>query len=116
MNNDQKTEFFAEHKLRLEQQLADLQTLNESGAEATRPVALDQSRVGRLSRMDALQGQQMAAETARRRSAEIQRIKAALARIERDEYGYCLRCEEDIEEKRLESNPAVTLCIRCARG
>lgn len=102
-------------KLRLEEMLADLKVQNEAGADARRPVTLDQSKVGRLSRMDAMQGQQMAAETARRRNQEIDRIKAALQRIERDEYGCCLRCEEDIAEKRLESDPAATLCIQCAR-
>ncbi len=106
----------ARFKLQLEKQLTDLQALNEAGAEAARPVILDQSRVGRLSRMDAMQGQQMAAETVRRRKEEIQRVRAALSRIERDEYGYCLRCDEDIDEKRLESNPSAPLCIKCARG
>ncbi|MCP4678008.1 MAG: TraR/DksA family transcriptional regulator [Deltaproteobacteria bacterium] len=116
MNEEPEETIFVRFKLLLEKQLAELQVLNEVGAEAARPVTLDQSRVGRLSRMDAMQGQQMAAETVRRRTEEIQRIRAALSRIERDEYGYCLRCEEDIDEKRLESNPSATLCIKCARG
>ncbi len=116
MNEESNEPGFAKHKLRLEKLLTDLLAFNEAGAEAARPVTLDQSRVGRLSRMDAMQGQQMAAETVRRRTEEIQRIRAALSRIEKDEYGYCLRCEEDIDEKRLESNPSAPLCIRCARG
>ena len=99
----------------LEERLVDLRLQNETSVEARRPVTLDQSKVGRLSRMDALQGQQMAEETARRRSLEMNRIQAALSRIERDEYGYCLRCEEDIAEKRLEFDAAATLCIKCAR-
>ncbi len=109
---DIDTGFFREQ---LERRLEELTELCESSADASKPVALDQSKVGRLSRMDALQGQAMAVETARRREAEIARIKAALARIDSDEYGYCLRCEEDIPQKRLASDPSATLCVECAR-
>jgi RNA polymerase-binding transcription factor len=116
MNEKLEDTPFQEFKLSLKAKLAELQELNKSGEESRRPVILDQSTVGRLSRMDALQGQQMAAETARRRTLEMQRIRAALLRIEKEEYGYCLRCEEDIAKKRLETDPAATLCIQCARG
>jgi len=82
--------------------------------EAANVVELDQSKVGRLSRMDALQAQAMSLETKRRRQLELTKIKSALLRIENDEYGYCLRCDDEIPEKRLEIDPAVTLCITCA--
>lgn len=78
------------------------------------PVELDQSRVGRLSRMDALQGQAMAQETERRRNVELQRIDAALARLDTDDYGYCLTCGEEISKKRMELDPAAAVCIDCA--
>ena len=35
-------------------------------------------------------------------------------RIEDDDYGYCLDCGEEIAEKRLEHDPSVTHCIKCA--
>ena len=60
---------------------------NEAAREDSRPVALDQGAVGRLSRMDALQGQAMAVETQRRRDRELQRIEAALTRLDEGEYG-----------------------------
>ena len=81
-----------------------------------KPVTLDQSMVGRLSRMDALQNQAMALEAERRRGVEVQRIDAALARIEEGEFGYCAVCGEDIEPKRLDHDPTVPSCIACARG
>lgn len=77
-------------------------------------VVLDQTTVGRLSRMDALQNQAMQLETERRREIEIKRIDAALKRIEDDEFGYCVSCDEEIEKKRLESDPATPLCVDCA--
>lgn len=85
------------------------------GSEQARSVvALDQTSVGRLSRMDAMQGQAMAQATQRRRQVEMQRISAALKRIEEDEYGWCIDCGDEIAAKRLEFDPTATLCIACA--
>jgi len=86
----------------------------KTGKAATETVELDQARVGRLSRMDAMQGQAMAIETDRRRQIELQRIAAALERLGNEEYGYCLSCEELISGKRLTVDPTATLCINCA--
>jgi DnaK suppressor protein len=80
-----------------------------------RPVQLDQTRIGRLSRMDALQDQAMAIELERRREVELARIDAALERLANDEYGHCVTCGEAIEPRRLELDPATPLCLACAR-
>ena len=61
-----------------------------------------------------MQGQAMALETKRRNELELKRIDSALERIKTGDYGYCLRCDEEISEKRLEVNPTATLCIECA--
>jgi DnaK suppressor protein len=93
---------------------AELRALKDASAEGSSTVELDQTKVGRLSRMDALQGQQMALATARRRDAELQRIDAALQRIADGDYGWCLRCDQAIAPKRLELDPAAPYCIGCA--
>ena len=95
---------------------AELEKLSSSSAEARDTVTLDQQSVGRLSRMDALQQQAMAQATERHRTSDITRIDAALRRIDEDDYGYCLDCGKEIPEKRLEIDPAVALCVRCAGG
>ncbi len=79
------------------------------------PVMLDQSRVGRLSRMDALQVQAMAQAQERRRRAERQRIEVALERLADGTWGLCTECGEAIAGARLDFDPTVALCIRCAR-
>ena len=91
-----------------------LMALEQTGAEAAAVVELDQTRVGRLSRMDALQGQAMSQERARRRELQLHKIASALKRIETDDYGYCTECGEDIAFRRLLFDPATTLCIDCA--
>ncbi|MGB0910248.1 MAG: TraR/DksA family transcriptional regulator, partial [Nitrospirales bacterium] len=61
-----------------------------------------------------LQGQAMAKESQQRRNLQKQRIKTALTRIEKESFGLCVRCEEEIHPKRLEFDPTVLLCISCA--
>ena len=85
-----------------------------SGSDSAAAIELDQARVGRLSRMDALQAQQMAKASSRRRHAERGRIAAALRRIDDSEYGYCLSCGEMIPVPRLKIDPAATQCVGCA--
>ena len=87
----------------------------ESAAGDSAPVTLDQQSVGRLSRMDAMQMQAMAQETARRRRRELARIDAALALVEDGEFGWCAKCGEAIPEARLEIDPATPFCVDCAR-
>ena len=107
----------AEHFRRLLLELEqDLLALEQTGDEAAKTVELDQSRVGRLSRMDALQNQAMQLETERRREVELARIDAALERMESDDFGYCVSCGEAIGKKRLEMDPSTPLCIDCAKA
>jgi DnaK suppressor protein len=93
----------------------ELQELSGISAEARGAVELDQASVGRLSRMDAIQQQQMALASERSRSHEIERIKAALARMEDDEYGYCITCGDQIPEARLRFDPSIATCVGCAK-
>lgn len=101
-------------KKRLMERQHEIEALAAATSEAARPVEADQQRVGRLSRIDALQSQAMAKETERRRSVELRRIAAALTRIEEGEYGYCVACDEEIPLKRLEQDPATPVCVECA--
>ena len=100
---------------RLLDRAAALEAEDRAGAEAQAVVDLDQTSVGRLSRMDALQRQAMAQATARRRAAERARIEAALRRIDSGEYGYCTDCGEEIGAERLAADPAVARCADCVR-
>ena len=78
-------------------------------------VELDQTRVGRLSRMDAIQVQQMELALSRRQQDELSAVKRALKRLDDGEYGICFECGEDIDPRRLKIDPIATLCISCAQ-
>jgi len=95
-------------------QKAELLYLEESARDSTRPVELDQTTVGRLSRMDAIQGQQMALETSRRRLQQLARIENTLLSMDSSDYGDCRICGEEIDPRRLAIDPTNTLCIKCA--
>lgn len=101
-------------KRRLIEQRDALLDVTESSKEAAQTVELDQTRVGRVSRMDALQAQAMAKESNRRRQIALQRIDGALRRIDDGDYGYCTACDEPIAANRLEVEPGALLCIDCA--
>lgn len=94
---------------------AEIEALADENDKARAVVALDQQSVGRLARMDALQGQAMAQATARRRRAELVRITAALRRIDEDDYGWCSGCGEAIAPRRLDLDPTLATCADCAR-
>ncbi|WP_286831364.1 MULTISPECIES: TraR/DksA family transcriptional regulator [Kordiimonas] len=110
--NEKKSSYWSGKLLRLRQEL---ENLDKEALEGRQAVELDQSRVGRLSRMDALQGQAMNNAIAERRRATLARIEAALARLEEDEFGYCTLCGEEIAEKRLELDPTVCTCTACIK-
>lgn len=92
-----------------------LQSRRDS-AEDVKPVVLDQTTVGRVSRVDALQIQHMALATARRREQRLSLVEAALKRIETGDYSFCVDCDEAIDERRLTVDPTAPRCIRCAQN
>ena len=104
----------ADWRARLLSLRSELEDVGESGAAASAVVELDQAKVGRLSRMDAMQAQAMAQASQQRREQTLRRIDAALKRLDEDEFGVCLECDEPINPKRLEFDPTVELCITCA--
>ncbi|MBL1320740.1 MAG: TraR/DksA C4-type zinc finger protein [Methylophaga sp.] len=89
-------------------------TSQQMAQSATETVELDQSSVGRVSRMDAMQSQSMAVETTRLRQQQLRKISTALALIASGDYGYCSVCDDEINHQRLEIDPASTMCVPCA--
>ena len=102
--------------LRLKKMRGNIKRISEVSEVSRQPVELDQTSVGRLSRMDALQSQAMQLETERRRILEIKRIDSALQRIYDEEFGFSSSCGYEIEIKRLENDPTTPICIDCAQS
>ncbi|MCL4796065.1 MAG: TraR/DksA C4-type zinc finger protein [Bryobacteraceae bacterium] len=109
MTPEQSSEFRA----LLETTRDELSASLEATADEAAPVSPDSS-IGRLTRQDAMQAQQMALALRRRNQVRLRQIEAALERLARGEYGVCLRCEEEIALARLRVHPEAPFCVKCA--
>jgi DnaK suppressor protein len=106
-------EQLAEVRAELESELARLDKTRESSREAAQPVALDQTSVGRVSRIDALQNQQMSKDLHSRSEARRAQIVDALERMDAGSYGRCARCGQEIPYGRLLVFPEARHCATC---
>jgi DnaK suppressor protein len=98
----------------IERRLGDLKLLIERlrSADAS-AVVLDQTSVGRLSRMDALQ--QVAMSTGYQTSLlrDRRRLGAALARLDGGTFGLCCKCANEVPQDRLELDLGAPFCAAC---
>ncbi len=90
----------------------ELSTLISATAEDAAPVDLNLP-IGRLSRMDAMQQQQMSKATRGGYERRLAQVKQALMLVEEGEYGYCRQCAEPVGYKRLAVRPEAPFCIGC---
>jgi DnaK suppressor protein len=81
-------------------------------AESAEPPSLDEE-IGRLTRMDALQQQQMALHARRRLETQLAQIRGALARVDEGAFGRCALCGEPVDARRLEMVPETPFCVGC---
>ncbi|TVQ94739.1 MAG: TraR/DksA family transcriptional regulator [Deltaproteobacteria bacterium] len=81
----------------------------------TQTVALGTEQ-GRLSRMDAMQQQQMALAEKAMLERRLDAVRRALSRVDDGSFGYCTRCDEPIALRRLRVVPESPLCMACLRS
>lgn len=109
LTNDERVEIRA----LLEELAAELEERMKSAGDQADPVQLDEP-IGRLSRMDAIQSQQMAQAGLSRELQQLMRVKHALQQIDDESFGSCESCKRPIGIDRLRFQPEVLLCVRCA--
>ena len=97
----------------LEALAEEVNTFLKKSKDASEAVELDTS-IGRLSRMEAMQDQQMALELRRRKKRQLARVNNALRRLDEGAYGLCELCGGSISEERLEAFPDMMTCVNCA--
>ena len=97
----------------LKDQRQQLNAQLKNSETSSQPVTLDQQSVGRVSRFDAIQQQQMAKANRQQDTLVLKAINASLVRVKNDEYGYCLECAEPIGFARLQVQPHAGLCLAC---
>lgn len=109
LSSDQRSDLEAE----LRRQLERLQKSMKITDEALRTVELDQTAVGRLSRMDSLQNQALSAGLREREAARLAQILDALERLKDGSYGACTSCGSPIPFERLFVFPEAPECAAC---
>lgn len=107
-------EKFLKFRQLLDANLHEVESAMAQADAAAGTVILDQSSVGRLSRMDAMQQQAMAAEIRGRLASQKLKIKSALDRIAAGTYGLCCECKVELDVGRLRGEPAAVFCGDCA--
>jgi DnaK suppressor protein len=100
-------------RLTLRARCAELTASIAEGRRSDRPVSPDKA-IGRLTRQDAMQQQQMSAELIRRHEQDLIRVQKALHAIDDGTYGLCQRCGDPIAAARLNAVPHASHCVRCA--
>lgn len=98
----------------LEKELTAL-TRQVERARAAGPVTLDQTSVGRLSRIDALMNEGLSQGTNARAVEELGLVENAIARLESGTYGFCHSCDRPIAVDRLMVIPEARDCATCRR-
>ncbi len=95
--------------------LADRQRLEANlqlSKSGSKPVDLT-TPIGRLSRMDAIQQQQMTKASRSTLRTKLLQVQASLDAFAKDEFGYCRSCEESIGYPRLKARPEAPFCLSC---
>ena len=77
-------------------------------------VAVDVA-IGRLSRLDSMQMEEVRKDAVRRRNQRIHELQETLRKMDEGNYGICEGCGGWIAFARLEQRPEAVLCGECAR-
>jgi DnaK suppressor protein len=101
-------------KLALESLKNDLEEAVKTASIQAKPVDLEQP-FGRLSRMDAIQSQQMAKRQRKQFEIRLRQTEASLSAMQSSRYGICIRCREPITMDRLSARPEVPVCLTCQK-
>lgn len=102
--------------LELDRTLRKLGRSMRTTEEAMRPVELDQTAVGRLSRIDSLQNQGLTRNLQEREQAKLGQVTTAFERIAAGTYGICVECGGEIRFERLQIFPETPTCTGCSTG
>ncbi len=80
--------------------------------DKTKPITPDCS-LGRLTRQEMIQEQQVNEHALHEAEIRLNRLKYALLKVDKEGYGLCAECEEEILFARLLILPESTHCVAC---
>jgi len=104
---------FERYRRPLEESLVEIEQYLQKTEESAEAVSPDRG-LGRLSRMEAMQDQQLILEARRRKKMQKVSVQSALQRMDNGQYGSCIFCGNLIPEDRLEVAPESSSCVNCS--
>ena len=104
---------FERYRRPLEESLVEIEQYLQKTEESAEAVSPDRG-LGRLSRMEAMQDQQLILEARRRKKMQKVAVQSALQRMDNGQYGSCIFCGNHIQEDRLEVAPESSSCVNCS--
>jgi len=99
-----------------EKLIEDLNALNkevEELQEMVKPIA-PECAIDDVARTDLMNEQEISIRTLHDAKIRRNKLEYALRKVDKEEYGLCLECEDEIPFERLIILPEATHCIECA--
>lgn len=81
--------------------------------ELTKPIS-PENAIGRISRMDAINNKSVNEASLRQAEIKLKQLKIALAKINKDDFAICTRCQKPIPLGRIMLMPQANKCVNCA--
>lgn len=100
-------------KTKIIAEIAHLQEQIKTLEAITQPIAPDCS-LGRLTRVEAMNEKAVNDKILDESRTKLKRLQSALSRVEREDFGVCVDCQEDIAMGRLMIRPESVRCVACA--
>ncbi|MEM9821400.1 MAG: TraR/DksA C4-type zinc finger protein [Bacteroidota bacterium] len=102
-----------ELRAKIKQTIQDTQKKIIELEELTQPIKPENS-LGRVSRMDAINNKSVAEAALRTSKQKLSKLKVALSKIDKPNFGICVFCKQNIPPARLMFLPESSRCVRCA--
>ncbi|MFN3405895.1 MAG: TraR/DksA family transcriptional regulator [Cytophagaceae bacterium] len=81
--------------------------------DLTKPIAPENS-IGRISRMDAINNKSVNEAALRDKRVKLQGLESAIKKIDKQDFGKCIRCGHEIPIGRILLMPHATQCVKCS--
>jgi DnaK suppressor protein len=82
--------------------------------DLTKPISPNNA-IGRVSRMDAINNRSVNEASLRQAETKLANLKRALSKVDDDDFGICLKCQNPIPVGRILIRPESFLCVNCAQ-
>ena len=109
MNKQQRNEARGSIKKSIEETHKDISRLKE----LTKPIS-PENAIGRVSRMDAINNKSVNEAALRNAINKLALLESALQRVNNEDFGLCIRCNNEIPIQRILLIPQSNRCVHCA--